>query len=155
MAGLDDASAFVGTVEALFARWLRLPLLTVAAIGGHAFAAGAMLALAHDERVMRADRGWFCLPEVDLGMSFSPGMAALIAAKLPQPARHRLAVLGERLPGPAALAAGAVDAVADEDAVLDTAMARAGALAAKARPVVTDLRRNFYRSTIDALDPPA
>jgi enoyl-CoA hydratase/carnithine racemase len=32
--------AFVSGVEALFARFLRLPLLTVAAIQGHAFAAG-------------------------------------------------------------------------------------------------------------------
>jgi enoyl-CoA hydratase/carnithine racemase len=155
MAGLDDARPYLASVERLFARWLRLPVLTVAAIGGHAFAAGAMLALAHDERIMRADRGWFCLPEVDLGMSFSPGMAALIGAKLAQPALHRLAVLGERLAGPAAVAAGAVDAVADEGAVLDTAVERAAALASRAGPTVVALRRNFYRSAIAALDPPS
>ncbi len=53
-------------VHALLARMLSFPSFTVAAINGHAFAAGGMLALACDQRVMRADRGFFCLPEVDL-----------------------------------------------------------------------------------------
>jgi enoyl-CoA hydratase/carnithine racemase len=33
-----------------------------------------MLALAHDWRVMRSDRGYFCLPELDLGMPLPVGM---------------------------------------------------------------------------------
>jgi enoyl-CoA hydratase/carnithine racemase len=51
------------------------------------------------------------------------------------------------------VAAGAVDAVADEGAVLDAAVERAAALAAKPRHVVPALRRNFYRDVIAALDP--
>ena len=35
-----------------------------------------VLALAHDLCVMRSDRGYFCLPEVDLGIPFTPGMNA-------------------------------------------------------------------------------
>jgi Delta3-Delta2-enoyl-CoA isomerase len=151
LAAVDDPSGFVRQVEGLFARLLRLPVLTVAAIGGHAFAAGAMLALAHDTRIMRVDRGWFCLPEVDLGMRFTDGFAALIAAKLSQPARHRLAVLGERVPAEAALALGAIDAVAAPDAVLPSALARAAELAPKAKPAVAGIRRNFYAPAIAAL----
>ena len=40
---------------------------------GHAFALGAILALAHDYRVMRTKRGWFCLPEVKYNMLFEKG----------------------------------------------------------------------------------
>lgn len=80
----------VERVQALLARLMASPVAVIAAMNGHAFAAGAMLALACDERVMREDRGFFCLPEVDINIPFSPGMSALIRAKLPirPPARR-------------------------------------------------------------------
>lgn len=151
----DGWIAFIASVEALFARLLRLPLFTVAAVQGHAFAGGAMLALCHDVRVMREDRGFLCLPEIDLGMAFTPGMEALLASKLPQPALHRLAVLGQRWSGPQALAGGVVDGVAAETDVLRIAVERAADLAPKAGLTVTAIRKNFYAATIAALDPSA
>ena len=45
---------------------LTLPVYTVAAVNGHAFGAGAQLAVAHDLRLMRTDRGFFCTPEIDM-----------------------------------------------------------------------------------------
>ena len=58
MASHPDASETnLRDVHALFARVLAFPAPIVAAVGGHAFAAGAMLALAHDLIVMRGDRG--------------------------------------------------------------------------------------------------
>ena len=74
----EKAQWYVDRVHGLFARVLTLPVPTIAAINGHAFGAGAMLALAHDFRVMRTDRGFFCLPEVDIRIPFTPGMAALV-----------------------------------------------------------------------------
>jgi enoyl-CoA hydratase/carnithine racemase len=148
----DRFLEYVGEVQGLLARFLALPVPTVAAVQGHAFAGGAMLALVHDVRVMRADRGYLCLPEIDLGMPFSSGMAALIASKLAPPALHRMAVLGERIGGDAALTLGAVDVVVEgEAAVFDAALARAEQLAAKASPTLVALRRNFYDPVIDAL----
>ncbi|WP_341231424.1 enoyl-CoA hydratase-related protein [Nocardioides salarius] len=73
---------YVARVQQLFERVLTLPVPTVAAVNGHAFGAGAMLALAHDHRVMREDRGYVCLPEVDIRIPFSPGMNALVMSKL-------------------------------------------------------------------------
>ncbi len=147
----DGFIEYVGRVEDIFARYLRLPVPTVAAVQGHAFAGGAMLALAHDERVMRSDRGYVCLPEVDLGMPFSPGMAALIAGKVSQPALHRLAVLGERIAGPEAESLGIVDVTVPDDQVLDEALRRAEVLAAKATPTLAALRGIFYRDALAAL----
>ncbi|EUA19295.1 enoyl-CoA hydratase/isomerase family protein [Mycobacterium xenopi 3993] len=82
MAHGDQTQWYVHRVQGLLARVLTLPTPTAAALPGHAFGAGAMLALAHDFRVMRADRGFFCFPEVDIRIPFTPGMAALIQAKL-------------------------------------------------------------------------
>jgi enoyl-CoA hydratase/carnithine racemase len=139
-------------VEALYARFLRLPFATVAAIQGHAFAAGAMFSFAHDVRIMREDRGYLCLPEVDLGFSFTPAFAAIIAAKLPQPALHRMGILGERLPGPTALQVGAIDAVAPEGEVLTASVATAEAMAGKAGAALSTLRNDFYSEAISALE---
>ena len=78
----DKAKWYVQQVQSLFARMLTFPMPTVAAINGHAFGAGAMLGIAHDYRVMRDDRGYYCFPEVDINIPFTEGMAALIQAKL-------------------------------------------------------------------------
>src|SRR3954454_2184848 len=78
----DELGAYVGRVHALFERVLTLPVPTIAAVNGHAFGAGAMLAMAHGFRVMRCERGYFCFPEVDIHIPFTTGMSALIQAKL-------------------------------------------------------------------------
>jgi enoyl-CoA hydratase/carnithine racemase len=57
-----EAAAYLDRVQVLLARTLASPVITVATLNGHTFGAGALWALAHDVRVMRADRGFFCLP---------------------------------------------------------------------------------------------
>ena len=151
MATLDDFVPFVAEVQRIMARILELPMPTVAAIQGHAFAGGAMLALAHDVRIMRRDRGYLCLPEIDLGMPFGAGFAALIGAKLPQPALHRMAVFGERVPATTACELGVVDDAVDLDDVVPRAVDVARSLAAKAKPVMTTIRTDYYGDAIAAL----
>lgn len=46
----------------------------MAALQGYIFAAGTMFSLAHVFRVMCADRGYWCLPEADINLPFTPGM---------------------------------------------------------------------------------
>jgi enoyl-CoA hydratase/carnithine racemase len=113
---------YVGRVQGMLARILTLPIPTAAAIVGHAFGAGAMLALAHDFRVMRADRGYFCFPEADIRIPFTPGMAALIQAKLTPQAAIASMTTGRRFGGSDAASLGLVDAVAAEGAVTAAAV---------------------------------
>ncbi|MGW3917767.1 enoyl-CoA hydratase-related protein, partial [Streptomyces sp. NPDC005070] len=111
----DQYAAYVDTVHALFARVLALPMITVAALQGHTFAAGAMLSLAHDFRVMRADRGFWCLPESDIKIPFTPGMSALIQSRLAPQTAHEAMVAGRRYGGTDAATAGIVDHAVAED----------------------------------------
>ena len=140
----DAAESNLAEVHALFARVLAFPAPIVAAVQGHAFAAGAMLTLAHDFIVMRADRGYFCLPEVDLGIPFTAGMNALIRSRLPIATAHEVMTTARRYGGEDARAAGIVAATAGEGEVVDAAVARAEALAAKAGAVFGAIKARLY-----------
>ena len=142
---------YVGTVHGLLARVLSLPVITVAAIQGHAFAAGAMLSLAHDFRVMRADRGFWCLPEAEIGIPFTPGMSALIQARLAPQTAHEAMTTARRYGGHDALAAAIIDRAVAEDAVRPAAMEIAQAQAGKAGPTLGTIKARMYGPALSAL----
>ncbi|WP_163511913.1 enoyl-CoA hydratase-related protein [Fodinicola acaciae] len=150
-ANFDRIADHLGRVHGLFARLLEFPVPTVAALQGHTFAAGAMIALAHDFRVMRADRGFLCLPEVDIQIPFTPGMSALIQARLTKQTAHRAMTTGRRYGGTDALAAGIVDEVAGEGEVLAKALELARPLAAKAGPTLGAIKAQMYGPTLATL----
>lgn len=150
-AHVDEIEPFVARVHALLARVLGMGCPTVAAIQGHAFAAGAMLALAHDFRVMRADRGFFCLPEVDIGIPFTPGMSALIQARLPVQVAHSAMTTGRRYGGADAQRAGIVDHAVEEDEVVPRACELAAALAAKDPGTLATIKTRMYARVLDVL----
>jgi Delta3-Delta2-enoyl-CoA isomerase len=143
-----EREGFLPDVHRMLGRVLGLDVVTVAAVNGHAFAGGAMLASAHDYRVMREDRGYWCLPEVDLGLPLTPAMYAVVAAHVPRQALHDSCLSGRRYSGPEALAAGIVDEVAAEADVVDRAVARAAELADKHRDVIREHKRLMYGDAI-------
>ncbi len=79
----DAGLRFPERIMALLRRLLTYSLTTVAAINGHAYAGGAIMACAFDFRFMRSDRGYFCFPEVDIQIPFLPGMDAVLKKALP------------------------------------------------------------------------
>ncbi|MFG3254803.1 enoyl-CoA hydratase/isomerase family protein [Streptomyces sp. NPDC048172] len=147
----DEAGTYVARVQELFARLLSLPVPTVGALQGHTFAAGAMLSLALDFRVMRADRGFWCLPEADINIPFSPGMSALIQARLHPQTAHEAMTTARRYGGHDALAARIVDRTADEDAVRSTAVELAAAQTAKAGPTLGTIKSRLYPRVTELL----
>lgn len=147
----DEYGAYSARVHALLARMLSLPMVTVAALQGHTFAAGAMLSLCHDLRVMRADRGFWCLPEADINIPFTPGMSALIQSRLTPPTAHEAMVTARRFGGQEAYARQIVDQAVSETEVLDTAIALAHANAAKAGPTLETIKTRMYAPVLSAL----
>ncbi|MGW0144585.1 enoyl-CoA hydratase-related protein [Streptomyces sp. NPDC003333] len=147
----DDYHDYVVSVHQLFARVLSLPLVTVAALQGHTFAAGAMLSLAHDFRVMRADRGYWCLPEADINIPFTPGMSALIQSRLTPRTAHEAMVTARRYGGADAAAAGIVDQAVPKDAVRSTAIERAQVQVNKAGDTVGTIKARMYGPVLSTL----
>jgi enoyl-CoA hydratase/carnithine racemase len=147
----DQHEDYVRDVHALLARVLALPVVTVAALQGHTFAAGAMLSLAHDLRVMRADRGFWCLPEADIGIPFTRGMSALIQARLAPQTAHEAMTTARRYGGHEARAAGIVDSAVAEDAVRSTALQLAAAQAGKTGATLATIKTRMYGPVLDLL----
>ncbi|WP_329123795.1 enoyl-CoA hydratase-related protein [Streptomyces sp. NBC_01465] len=147
----DQQEDYVVSVHELFARMLSLPMITVAALQGHTFAAGAMFSLAHDFRVMRADRGYWCLPEADINIPFSPGMSALIQARLAPQTAHRAMLTAHRYGGADAAAAGIVDRAVAEDAVRTAALELAQAQVNKAGDTLRTIKTRMYAPALAAL----
>jgi enoyl-CoA hydratase/carnithine racemase len=151
----EQVQGYIVSVHTLFARVLSLPLITVAAIQGHCFAAGAMLSLAHDFRVMRADRGYWCLPEVDINIPFTRPMSALIQARLTPQTAHEAMLTGRRYGGSDAAAAGIIDRDVAEDQVRPTALEIAQAHAGKAGDTLATIKARMYSPTLALLRDPA
>jgi Delta3-Delta2-enoyl-CoA isomerase len=150
-AGPDGGHRTMAGLHRVLALLLAFPGATVAAVNGHAFGAGAILCAAADMRVMRHDRGYFCFPEVDLGLAMSEQFDAVLQARYPRSALLTGLLTGERYGGEAARALGFVDDVAGEDELLPAALARAGALAGKDGPTVGAIKRSLYRSALATL----
>lgn len=149
-----DPKLVMDGLDRLFARLLTFPTATAAAINGHAFAAGGMLALAHDFRVMRADRGFFCLPEVDLGMGvpLNRGMYAVIGARLSQKVFHEVLITGRRYGGTDAAAQEIVQVAVPEQEVLPRAIEMVRGLAGKDRATMAALKRGLFRDALEILE---
>ena len=150
----DQWLPYAGRVQHLLARILTLPVPTIAAVNGHAFGAGAMLAVAHDFRVMRADRGFLCFPEVDIHIPFTPGMSSLILAKTTPQTAVAAMTTGRRYGGADALSASLVDAVADEASLHDAAIAVVRPLVGKDAATLGTIKQTMYAGTAAALTNP-
>lgn len=147
----DRADWYVEQVQALFARTLTFPLPTAAAVNGHAFGAGAMLAIAHDFRIMRVDRGYYCFPEVDINIPFTPGMAALIQVKLSPRSALTAMSTGRRYGATEALDAGLIDGTAPEGEIVGAALDTLSPIAGKDRATLGAIKSTMFDSVTAAL----
>jgi enoyl-CoA hydratase/carnithine racemase len=154
MGNLGKAAEYTAQVQELFARTLSTTVPTIAVLQGHTFAAGALLALAHDVRVMRSDRGYFCLPEVEISIPFAPGMSALVQSRLSHATAHEAMTTGRRYGGGEALDAGIVSAALPLEELVPHATEWARSQASKAGPTLRTIRTTMYRQAIRLLGEP-
>ncbi|MEU6563194.1 enoyl-CoA hydratase-related protein [Nocardia nova] len=149
---MDRMHWYLDRVHSMFTRLLTFGMPTVAALNGHAFGAGAMLATSQDFRVMRTDRGYWCLPEVHLGMPFTVAMNALVTERLTNQVALEAMTTGRRYGAADAIAAGIVDQQADADRVLADAVARAAALAGNRKPNLPVIKRALHHRALVGLN---
>jgi len=148
---IDTTKAFFYQLNALFKRIVTYPLLTVAAISGHAFAGGAIMSCAFDFRFMRSDRGYFCFPEVDLGIPFLPGMNALLTKAIPQYKVEEMQYTGCRLTAAQCEEHHIITKACHQDDLLNETLAFAKSLNKK-RAIVQEMKVRLNQPIIRAID---
>ena len=149
---VDANREFLFCMNDLLRDTVVFPKPLLAAINGHAFALGAIWACAFDFRIMREDRGWFCFPEVDVGIPFLPGMTAIVERVIGPGRWNDLVLSGRRLTGPEALAAGLVQEVTAKEQVRPRALALAGELGKKPQATYAALKLISRRQIVHILE---
>ncbi|KAA8517078.1 hypothetical protein F0562_017371 [Nyssa sinensis] len=89
---------------------ISLPMPTIAVISGHASATGFILALCHDYVLMRKDRGFLYMSEVDIKLKMPAWFVPILRYKIGSPTAWRDVVLKvEKLTAEVAIEKGIID----------------------------------------------
>ena len=147
----EEMEQFGKRMAEIHKRFLVLPCPTVAAMNGHAFAGGAFMALSCDYRIMREDRGWFSVSEVDVGVPIPPAMMGILQGKLPANTARDALLTGKRYTADEAIAAGIADGKAPMDELLEQAKALASQLGTKGPGIFKTLKQAWFGPMADAL----
>jgi enoyl-CoA hydratase/carnithine racemase len=142
---------FLSAMFSFMRRLLTYPMPTIAAITGHAFAGGAFLSFAHDFRFMRSDRGWLCLPEVDIGMPLGPVFVALSKRALPMYLFEEMQYTGKRLTARECEAHHVILKACHLDDLMDEVLTFAKALN-KDRQLIRKMKLETHKSTLAVID---
>ena len=135
----------------LFRRVLTYPMVTIAAINGHAFAGGAFLAFSHDFRFMRDDRGWLCLPEVDLKMTLGPVLIAIARRVLTEPDFEEMQYTGIRLTARECEKRRIIRKACSLDELMNEALAF-GKTQNKDRDIIRHMKRQTHEHILGVID---
>lgn len=148
---------FAAKLNELFKRILFYPMITVAAITGHAFAGGAVLACCCDFRFMRKGRGYLCFPEVNLGIPMLPSFTALMKKAIPMDLVEDMQLTARKLTAEECEARHIIMKACTMDELMSEAISFAKGLN-KERPIVTKLKDVMHKDILRIMevdDPPA
>ncbi|PSS33782.1 Enoyl-CoA delta isomerase 2, peroxisomal like [Actinidia chinensis var. chinensis] len=147
-AARDRLDHMVSLFKPVVADLVSLPMPTIAALTGHAAAAGMVLALSHDYVLMRSDRGVLYMSELDIGLTFPDYFTAIMRSKVGSPAARRDVMLkAAKLRATEAVAMGIIDSAYDSaQAVLEAAVRLGGELVKRKwnGEIYAEIRKALY-----------
>jgi enoyl-CoA hydratase/carnithine racemase len=147
----QEMELFAARMSEIHRRYIILACPTIAAVNGHAFAGGAFMALSCDYRIMREDRGWICISEVDVGVPIPEPMMGIVREKLPANTARDAILTGRRYSADEAIAAGMADGKASADRLLEDAKTLARNLATKEPGIFKTLKQRWFGAMAEAL----
>ncbi|KAK9672834.1 hypothetical protein RND81_12G127900 [Saponaria officinalis] len=145
---MDRLHHMVESFKPVVADLISLPMPTIAAVTGHAAAAGFVLALSHDYVLMRGDKGVLYMSEVDIGMTFPEYFNVLFKEKVASAvARRDIMLNGRKLKAVEAVGFGIVDDVGkDGEEVMEKSVKLSQVLVKKGwnGEVYGEIRKGLY-----------
>ncbi|MGI6388097.1 MAG: enoyl-CoA hydratase/isomerase family protein [Desulfomonilia bacterium] len=143
---------FMYDMNSVFKRILLLPMPVIAAMNGHTFGNGSILACTCDYRFMKADRGYFCFPEVDVNIPFLPAMLQILQKAIPYYKLEELVFSGRRV-GAKELEEHhvVIKACADADELMRESLAYAKTYR-KGRTIFEQHKLRLHKHIIEAMD---
>lgn len=152
----DEARARLQRLQDVTRRTMSFPGPVIAAVHGYALGAGAEFALGCD-LVIAAQDAIFGFPEVDVGLSSTNGISALLPRMVGIIRAKELTLLGERFDADRAFALGLVTRVVPVGAHENAALHIAGELSAKppvalrlAKRLIDDGMQSTVHQALDA-----
>lgn len=148
----ESIKSFMHGMNGIFKRILLMPVPVIAAINGHAFGNGAMMACACDFRFMKKDKGFFCFPEVDISIPFLPGMIEFVRKAIPEYKFNEMILSGKRLgAGELEDSHVIVKACENKEALLKEALAFAKTFTKK-RGIFGELKKRMHKNIIEVME---
>jgi len=149
---MQSILAYLTQINAMYRRVCLFPKPIVGALNGHTFAGGAFLAAHMDFRFMRADKGWVCLPEVDINIPLLPGMVAIMQAVTTPAGFREMYYTGRRFTAQEAQAAGYVDRTFPAEELLPRSIDFAAELGAKRTRTYAEMKRRLRAHVVRVMD---
>jgi enoyl-CoA hydratase len=140
----EAVSAFLDDFNALIVELFSYPGPTAAAIDGHAVAAGCLLALCCDLRIMVTGQARQGLSELNLGVPVPAGSLQMLRARLSSPALDDLVFRCEGCTAARALELGIVHRTAEPAEISAVTELELGSLAARPRRAFVESKRFLF-----------
>jgi enoyl-CoA hydratase/carnithine racemase len=149
---VQQIKQFLHGMNEVFKKLMLAPMPTIAAINGHAYGAGSVITCACDFRFMRADRGFFCFPEIDLGIPFFIGMNAFVKKAIPNYKFIEMQFTGNRYTAPELEQHHIIrKACANKEELMKESLAFAKTFHKK-RGIFSEMKKRLYRDIIEIMD---
>ncbi len=148
----DDIKEFMYTMNSVFKKLILLPVPSIAAINGHAFGNGAIISCACDFRFMRSDRGFFCFPEVNLGIPFLPGMLAFVKKAIPRYKFNEMYLSGRRVGAPELFEHHVIEKASADMTELENDAVEFAKTFTKKKGIFGKMKERLYKDVIAVID---
>lgn len=135
--------AFPHAIEKMMIALATINVPTVICLNGNAYAGGALLAAGGDFRVMRADRGRFCFPEININIPFLVKFHTMLDLFYNQQVIKEMTLLGTAKTGEECLQAGLVDYLYPQAELQNKAFELAKTLQSKNRKTYTSIKKGL------------